>query len=235
MNFSPYFQIVFEDNHLIIVNKRSGVPSQGDKTGDQPLVEYVRDYIREAYKKPGNVFAGLIHRLDRPVSGLVILAKTSKALERMNRQFQEKQVRKIYWAIVKSSPPKQADTLVNWLVKNQKTNFTKAFDKEVKGSLRAELSYKVIAGINDYYALEINPATGRPHQIRVQLSAMGCPIRGDVKYGFQGKNQDASINLHARRLIFTHPVTKKTIDVVAPLPSTKEWEMFRRLELMDIT
>lgn len=225
-----YFTPVYEDNHLIIVNKQSGVLAQGDKTGDVPLSEYVKSYLKEKYNKPGNVFAGVVHRLDRPVSGLVILAKTSKALERMNEMFKERKIRKTYWALVKQKPPQEEATLIHWLVKDTQRNFTKAHSREVKESQKAELSYKMLAKEKNYYLLEVTPVTGRPHQIRTQLAAIGCPIRGDVKYGFEEANEDGSINLHARRLEFIHPVKKEPLIVVAGLPENYYWKIFKDFE-----
>jgi 23S rRNA pseudouridine1911/1915/1917 synthase len=221
-----FFTIIHEDNHLILVNKKAGVPSQGDKTGDIPLTEYVREYIRVKYEKPGNVFTGLIHRIDRPVSGLVLLAKTSKALERMNKLFHDRQIRKTYWAIVKQKPEQEEGKLVHWLTRIQQKNITKAHKKEVPESQRSELDYKLIASIENYHLLEVYPLTGRQHQIRVQLAAMGCPIKGDVKYGFDRTNKDASICLHARMLEFEHPIQNEKVSFTAPIPETDIWSKF---------
>jgi len=221
-----FFTIVFEDNHLILVNKKAGVPSQGDNTGDKPLVEHVREYIKVTYQKPGNVFTGLIHRIDRPVSGLVMLSKTSKALERMNKAFQDHKINKTYWAIVKKRPEKPEGKLVHWLTRDTQKNKTKAHSKEVNGSQRAELDYKLLASIDNYHLLEIKPLTGRQHQIRVQLAAMGCPIKGDLKYGFDRSNKDGSICLHARGLTFEHPVQNESMTFEAPVPDSDIWEKF---------
>jgi 23S rRNA pseudouridine1911/1915/1917 synthase len=217
------FTVLFEDNHLLVVNKAAGVLVQGDSTGDVPLVEWGKKYIGEKYNKPGAVFLGVVHRLDRPVSGVVVLARTSKALERMNEQFREKQTEKIYWALVKNKPPKEEDTLIHWLLKDEGKNKTTFFTRETKGALRSELHYKVLEAVNGHWLLEVRPVTGRPHQIRVQLSSIGCPIRGDVKYGYPSVNQDASINLHARALSFLHPVKKEMMHVEAPLPDEEYW------------
>jgi 23S rRNA pseudouridine1911/1915/1917 synthase len=229
-SIKKYFKPVYEDNHLIIVNKESGVLAQGDKTGDIPLSEHVKLYLKEKYNKPGNVFAGVVHRLDRPVSGLVILAKTSKALERMNEMFKEKKIRKTYWAMVKQKPQQEEATLVHWLVKDTQRNITKTHSREVKESQKAELSYKILGKEKNYYLLEVNPVTGRPHQIRTQLASIGCPIRGDVKYGFEEANEDGSINLHARRLEFMHPVKKEPLVVYAGLPDNYYWKIFKDFE-----
>lgn len=216
--------VLYEDNHIIIVNKASGEIVQGDKTGDTPLVETVRAYIKEKYNKPGNVFCGLTHRLDRPVSGVVIFAKTSKALERINNMLKNHEIKKTYWAIVKNTPKQEAGTLVNYLVRNEKQNKSYAYSTEKPNSKRAELNYKVIGKSDNYTLLEVNLITGRHHQIRCQLAAMGCPIKGDLKYGFSRSNPDGSISLHARSIEFTHPVSKERIHVEAPTPVDNLWK-----------
>jgi 23S rRNA pseudouridine1911/1915/1917 synthase len=223
--------ILYQDNHLLIINKPSGVLVQGDATGDVPLVELAKEYIKQEYKKPGAVFLGVVHRLDRPVSGVVVFARTSKSLERMNALFREKETKKTYWAIVKNKPKKTEDTLVHWLLKDEKKNKTTFFIKETPGALRSELSYKIIGTAQSHWLLEVNPVTGRPHQIRVQLASMGCPIRGDVKYGYDNPTEDGrSISLHARRLEFVHPVKKERMKFEAPLPDDGFWKYFSKLE-----
>lgn len=210
--------VVYEDNHIIIVNKTASEIVQGDKTGDTPLSETVKQYLKEKYQKPGNVFVGVTHRLDRPVSGLVLFAKTSKALSRLNEMFKRGEVQKTYWAVVKNRPPQEEGTLSHWLLRNEKQNKSYAYDKEKPGSKHALLDYHLIAASDNYYLLEVNLKTGRHHQIRCQLSKMGCPIKGDLKYGFARSNTDGSICLHARRIAFVHPVSKENITVEAPLP-----------------
>lgn len=216
-------QVIYEDNHLIIINKRAGDIVQGDKTGDKPLSEVVKSYLKDKYNKPGNVYLGVVHRLDRPTTGIVMFAKTSKALPRLNKLFAEKEAKKTYWAIVKNSPPKMVDTLVHWLRKNPKNNKSTAHLKEIAEGKKAILHYKVLKQLDNYFLLEIELETGRHHQIRVQLSSIGCPIKGDLKYGFDRSNTDASIHLHARELNFVHPVSNETIHVVAPLPEDSVW------------
>lgn len=210
-------RILFEDNHLIIVNKLPGELVQGDITGDIPLLEKVREYIRLTYDKPGNVFTGLIHRLDRPTSGIVVFAKTSKALTRMNAVFEKRDVEKIYWAIVQGAPSLESSTLTHWLKKDRQKNKSFYYPKEIPGSKKAVLHYKVLKKLTHYSLLEVKLDTGRHHQIRVQLSAIGCPIKGDLKYGFARSNRDASICLHARSISFVHPVHKEKLTVIAPL------------------
>lgn len=217
-------QVLFEDNHLIAVNKKPSDIVQGDKTGDVPLSEHVKEYIRQKYGKPGDAYLGVIHRLDRPVSGIVLFAKTSKALSRMNESFRERDVQKTYWAVVASRPPQESGTLVHWLRKNEAANKSFASEKEVNGALRSELSYKLIASSDRYFLLEVLPLTGRHHQIRVQLAAMGCIIKGDLKYGARRSNPDASIHLHARKLEFTHPVKKEPVTIIAPPPEENLWK-----------
>ncbi len=216
-------QVLYEDNHLIVINKRPGDIVQGDITGDIPLSEIVKEYIKEKYDKPGAVFLGVVHRLDRPTSGLVIFARTSKALGRMNRLLAENKVRKTYWAVVKNRPSKEHDTLIHWLRKNPSKNKSYASDKETKASKRAELDYKLIKALDHYYLLEIILKTGRHHQIRVQLAEIGCPIKGDLKYGAARSNADASIHLHARSVSFLHPVQKEEISIEAPPPQDPIW------------
>jgi len=218
--------VLYEDNHLLVVNKGTGVLVQGDETGDVPLVELCKKYIKEKYNKPGEVFLGVVHRLDRPVSGVVVLARTSKALERMNELFRDRQTKKIYWAVVRSKPKVERGTLVHWLVKNEKNNKVTAFAKENKDGRRSELNYRLLKHKSDFCLLEVNPITGRPHQIRVQLASMGCVIVGDVKYGDHSPNPDKSICLHARQLTFVHPVKKETISIEAPLPKNEVWNLF---------
>lgn len=209
-------RILFEDNHLIIVNKMAGEIVQGDKTGDEPLLEGVRTYIKEKYSKPGNVFCGLVHRIDRPVSGAVIFAKTSKGLERMNALVKERNIRKIYWAIVEGHTEKESDTLVHFLRKNEKLNKSFCVSEDDSKAQKATLSYRVLKRLDHYTLLEVELFSGRHHQIRVQLSAIGHCIKGDLKYGARRSNPDASISLHAHQLIFEHPVTHEIVDVVAP-------------------
>lgn len=218
--------VIYEDNHIILVNKASSEIVQGDKTGDTPLSETVKQYIKEKYHKPGNVFLGVTHRLDRPVSGLVLFARTSKALSRLNEMFKTKEIKKTYWAIVKNQPPAPAGELVHWLVRNEKQNKSYAYDREVKDSKKAILDYKVIGRSEHYYLLEINLQTGRHHQIRCQLAKMGCPIKGDLKYGAQRSNPDGSICLHARQIEFVHPVSKEKMSFEAPVPESALWKSF---------
>lgn len=220
-------QIVYEDNHIIIVSKRSGEIVQGDKTGDVPLSELVKQYIKEKYAKPGAVFLGVVHRLDRPVNGLVVFARTSKALERLNRMFANGEVRKTYWAITQNRPETDEGTLEHWLTRNEKQNKSYASEREKSGSKRAILKYKVIGESERYNLLEINLLTGRHHQIRCQLAAIGCPIKGDLKYGAKRSNPDGSISLLARHVEFVHPVSKELISVDAPLPDDVLWRSMK--------
>ncbi len=215
--------MLYEDNHLIVVNKRPGDIVQGDKTGDTPLSEVVKDYIKDKYNKPGNVYLGVVHRLDRPTSGIVVFARTSKALPRLNQLFKDRDAKKTYWAIVKNMPPKEEDSLVHYLKRNPKQNKSYAHIKEIPESKRAILDYKIIQKMNNYFLLEVALHTGRHHQIRSQLSAIGCPIKGDLKYGFDRSNKDASISLHARKLSFDHPVKDLKLDLVAPVPNDPLW------------
>jgi 23S rRNA pseudouridine1911/1915/1917 synthase len=216
-------QVLFEDNHLIIVNKRSGDISQGDKTGDKPLSDVVKEYVKEKYNKAGNVFLGVVHRLDRPTSGVIIFARTSKALERLNKMLRDKKINKTYWAVVKNHPKKEKDTLINFLKKNPKNNKSSAYHKEISGSKRAVLHYEVIQKLDNYSLLEIDLETGRHHQIRTQLANIGFPIKGDLKYGFNRSNKDGSIHLHARKIEFIHPVSKENISIIAPTPNEVIW------------
>ena len=216
-------QILHEDNHIIVVNKRVGDIVQGDKTGDKPLSEVVKEYIKVKYNKPGEVFLGVVHRLDRPTTGIVVFARTSKALTRMNELFSNRETQKTYWAIVKNKPLNTEDKLVHYLKRNEKNNTSKAHLKEVPDSKLASLDYKIIATLQNYFALEINLHTGRHHQIRAQLSAIGSPIKGDLKYGFDRSNPDGGIHLHARKLVFAHPVSKENIEIIAPTPNDVIW------------
>lgn len=219
-------EIVYEDNHLIIVYKHSGEIVQGDKTGDVPLSEDVKCYLKEKYQKPGNVFLGVVHRLDRPVTGLVVFAKTSKALTRLNKMFRDGEVHKTYWAITKNLPPQSEGTLTHWLVRNEKQNKSYAYDHEVPHSKKAILKYRLIGQSDHYCLLEVNLMTGRHHQIRCQLAHMGCPIKGDLKYGAQRSNPDGSICLLAHHVEFVHPVSKQLISLDSPLPEDKLWQVW---------
>jgi 23S rRNA pseudouridine1911/1915/1917 synthase len=217
-------EVLFEDNHLIIVNKKSGDIVQGDKTGDTPLSEIVKDYIKDKYNKPGNVFLGVVHRLDRPTTGIVVFARTSKALERFNKMLRDKTVNKTYWAVVKNKPEKDSDTLISFLRKNPKNNKSTSYSSEIEGSKKAILHYKLLKSLDNYHLLEVDLETGRHHQIRCQLSAIGSSIKGDLKYGFDRSNKDASIHLHARKIDFIHPVTKVEIKIIAPTPNEVIWK-----------
>ena len=216
-------EVLFEDNHLVIVNKKSGDIVQGDKTGDKPLSEVVKEYIKDKYNKPGNVFLGVVHRLDRPTTGVIVFARTSKALERFNKMLRDKKVHKTYWAVVKNKPKKDNDTLIGFLRKNPKNNKSTSYSSEIENSKKAILHYKTIKSLNNYHLLEVDLETGRHHQIRCQLSAIGSPIKGDLKYGFDRSNKDASIHLHARKIDFIHPVTNEKIVVTAPTPNEVIW------------
>lgn len=215
---------VYEDNHIIIVYKNSGEIVQGDKTGDEPLSETVKKYIKEKYQKPGNVFLGVVHRLDRPVSGLVVFAKTSKALTRLNKMFRDGEVHKTYWAITKDAPKESEGMLTDWLVRNEKQNKSYAYSHEVHNSKKAILQYKVIAHTDNYNLLEINLMTGRHHQIRCQLANMGCPIKGDLKYGAKRSNPDGSISLLSHHVELAHPVSKELISIDSPVPDDNLWK-----------
>jgi len=228
------FHVVYEDNHLIIVNSRAGLLVQGDSTGDRTLTDAVKEYIKKEYNKPGDVFLHPIHRLDRPVSGLVAFARTSKGLERMMEIFRKRDIQKTYWAVVRRKPKEEKGKLTHWLVKDEGKNVVTAHDKEVAGSQKAELYYKVIGTINKFWLIEVEPISGRSHQIRVQLASMGCPIRGDIKYGYDRPNNDSSINLHARRLYFTHPIKKEPIICKAAVPENTFWEEFLELDPEEI-
>jgi 23S rRNA pseudouridine1911/1915/1917 synthase len=220
-------EILYEDNHLLVINKAAGTLVQGDKTGDEPLVEAAKLYIKEKYDKPGAVFLGLVHRLDRPVSGVTVLARTSKALSRMNRLFQTRDVEKTYWAVTASAPPAAEGNLVHWLLKDSSRNVTQVYEREREGAKRAELDYRLLYQKDGQFLIEVKPLTGRPHQIRVQLAAMGCPIAGDLKYGFPAPHPDQNISLHARSLSFMHPVRKEPLSITAPLPEKVYWLNFR--------
>jgi len=219
-------RVLLEDNHLLVVNKLPSEIVQGDKTGDEPLSESLKKYLKVKYNKPGNVFVGVVHRLDRPVSGAIIFAKTSKALTRLNNMVKERKFKKTYWAIVKQAPPNQSDTLIHHLVRNPQKNKSFAYKKPVDNSKEAILSYKLLATSNDYYLLEVDLHTGRHHQIRAQLAAIGCPIKGDLKYGFPRSNKDASISLHARTIEFLHPVKKEPVIITATPPANALWDYF---------
>lgn len=225
-------QILYEDNHLIIINKKASEIVQGDKTGDLPLSEKVKNFIKQRDNKPGNVFCGVCHRLDRPVSGIVIFAKTSKALSRMNEIFRDKAIKKTYWAVVKNKPPQTQQRLTHYLIKNEQTNKSKAYNEPRNGALKAELEYTLLASISNYHLLEINLFTGRHHQIRAQLSAIGCPIKGDLKYGFDRSNPDASIHLHSYKAEFVHPVKQESLSVTCK-PSTKDVAWNELVKLVD--
>lgn len=219
-------EVLYEDNHLIAVNKRAGDITQGDKTGDEPLPEKVKRWIKEKYDKPGNVFCGVIHRLDRPTSGLVMFAKTSKGLSRMNVLFKEKDVQKTYWAIVENAPENESGTLMDYLKKNKQKNKSSVVNERTEGAKKAELDYRVIGRSDRYTLLEVLPKTGRHHQIRTQLSKKGCIIKGDLKYGAKRSNKDGSICLHARAISFIHPVKKELVQITAPVPQDSLWKWF---------
>ncbi len=220
--------ILYEDNHLIAINKQSGELVQGDKTGDLALNEQLKLFLKEKYHKPGNVFCGVIHRIDRPVSGAVLFAKTSKALSRMNQLVKDREIEKIYWGIVQNRPPKEEDTLIHYLRRNESENRTYVSTAEREGFLKSELSYRLIDSSDRYHLLEIHLKTGRHHQIRAQLSAIGCPLKGDLKYGAPRSNPDGSISLHSRSICFIHPVSKTSVHIVAPLPDEKLWQFFSK-------
>lgn len=221
-------EVLYEDNHIIAVNKKPSDIVQGDKTGDTPLSDFVKQYVKKKYDKPGDVFIGTVHRIDRPVSGVVLFARTSKALTRLNKMFQDKQIQKTYWAVVKNRPENFKGKLVHYLKKNAEKNMSKAYAKEIPGSSRSELDYALTSSLDNFHLLEVKPITGRHHQIRVQLSKMGSPIKGDVKYGFNRGNKDASIHLHARKIEFMHPVKKEQITIIAPPPKDVLWNEFAK-------
>ena len=223
--------VLYEDNHIIAVNKSTSEIVQGDKTGDQPLSETIKLYLKEKYNKPGDVFLGVTHRLDRPVSGVVLFAKTSKALTRLNEMFRNQEVKKTYWAIVKEKPAQPEGRLENYLIRNEKQNKSVAFDTERSDAKKAALSYRLIAHSDTYYLLEVQLETGRHHQIRCQLAKMGCPIKGDLKYGFPRSNPNGGISLHARSVEFIHPVSKLKISLTAPVPNDdKLWDTMEKLQ-----
>lgn len=220
--------VLYEDNHLLIVNKPAGVLVQPDKKGDRALEEILKDYIKQKYNKPGEVFLGVCHRIDRPVSGVVVFARTSKALIRMNELFKGRDVHKTYWAVVENQPKETEGTLINWMKKDEQKNLSRAYDKEVPGSSRCELHYRLLGASDKYFLLEVNPVTGRHHQIRVQLSKIGCSIKGDIKYGAKRTNKDGSIHLHARKIEFVHPVKNEPLTITAPVPDEVIWKFFEK-------
>jgi 23S rRNA pseudouridine1911/1915/1917 synthase len=228
------FHVIYEDNHLIIVNKAAGVIVHADKTRDKTLEDYIKEYVKEKYNKPGDVFLGTVHRLDRPVSGLIIFARTSKGLERMNELFRKRDIQKTYWAITRRKPEKKADKLTHWLVKDNDRNVVTAYDYPIENAQKAELNYRYLGTINKHHLIEVEPITGRPHQIRVQLASIGCPIRGDLKYGYDRANPDGSINLHSRRVYFIHPIKKEPVLCKAALPENPFWEEFLELDQEEI-
>ena len=220
-------EVLYEDNHLLIVNKPAGMPVQRDESGDESLIDVAKKYIKKKYHKQGAVFVGLPHRLDRPVSGIVILARTSKALERLNKMFQQHKIKKIYWAIVEDMPPSEEGYLTHYILRNPQNNTSKAFNKPVKGAKKAQLNYKFIGATKNYYLLEIELLTGRHHQIRAQLAKIKCHIKGDLKYGAKRSNKGGGIHLHARRVTFVHPVKQQEINIIAPVPNDNLWQIFK--------
>lgn len=224
-----YMKVLYEDNHLIIVNKASSEIVQGDKTGDKPLSEMVKEYLKEKYNKPGNVFCGVTHRLDRPTSGVVVFAKTSKALTRLNKMFRDDKIDKVYWAIVQNRPASTKGTLIHYLIKDNKRNKSLAYNKKKKNTKKAILHYLLIAQSDMHHLIEVKLETGRHHQIRVQLSKIGSPIKGDLKYGAKHSNNDGSISLHARAISFVHPVSKEVINITAPVPNDTLWKSFEKI------
>jgi 23S rRNA pseudouridine1911/1915/1917 synthase len=226
-------EVIYEDNHLIAVNKPAGMLVHEDETGDAPLSDYVKEYIKHRYDKPGDVFLGVIHRLDRPVSGVVVFARTSKALERMNRLFHDRKVEKVYWAVVARRPDPLRGHLQHYILKDREKNMVKAYDQlsnRSKDAKLSELDYELIGELAGHFVLEVRPLTGRPHQIRVQLAKMGCPIRGDLKYGFPQANPDGNINLHCRKLAFEHPIKMEPVEILADPPQEAIWDLFEGLE-----
>jgi len=226
-------EVLYEDNHLIVVNKSNAEIVQADKSGDKPLVDVIKEYLKEQYHKPGNVFLGVTHRIDRPVSGVVVFAKTSKALSRMNEIFRMHSMRKKYWAIVKNLPPEPEMRLVHYLIRNAKQNKCYAYDERVADSKKSILSFRLLAESDHYFLLEVDLETGRHHQIRCQLAKIGCPIKGDIKYGFPRTNKDGGISLHARSIEFVHPVSKEIVKITAPLPDDVLWNEFSKLVVED--
>jgi 23S rRNA pseudouridine1911/1915/1917 synthase len=220
--------VLYEDNHIIIVNKASSEIVQGDITGDKPMSEMVKEYLKEKYNKPGNVFCGVTHRLDRPTSGVVVFAKTSKVLPRLNLMFKDNEVGKIYWAIVQNRPISDTGTLTHYLVKDERKNKSSAYDTEKSNTKKAIMHYSLIAQSDNYFLLEVQLETGRHHQIRVQLAKIGCPVKGDLKYGAKRSNRDGSISLHARGISFVHPVSQNKIDLIAPVPDDNLWKAFEK-------
>lgn len=234
MTTATTLEVLYEDNHIIAINKKPSDIVQGDKTGDEPMSEKIKQFLRNKYDKPGDVFCGVVHRIDRPVSGVVLFAKTSKALSRLNELFRTKDIQKTYWAVVKNKPKEDEGILIDYLIKDEQKNKSRAYKEVRKGALKSELHYKIIAKTDNYFLLEINPITGRHHQIRVQLSAMGSPIKGDIKYGFDRTNKDASIHLHARKITFTHPVKQTPLTIIAPPPDEVIWNAcVKELNLVD--
>lgn len=224
-------EIIFEDNHLIAVNKKPGEISQEDKTGDSPMGTAIKDYLKEKYNKPGNVYLGVVHRLDRPVSGVIVFARTGKAASRMSNKLRNREIQKTYWALVKNIPPKEEDTLTHYLLKNNHLNRSFVYNETRNDAKEATLHYRVIATLDNYFLLEVKPFTGRHHQIRVQLATIGCPIKGDIKYGFDRTNSDGSIHLHARSIQFSHPVKQQPVSIIADPPADRLWDTC--LQLME--
>lgn len=221
--------VIYEDNHLIVINKKPSQIVQGDKTGDETLPDMIKSYLKEKYNKPGNVFCGVVHRLDRPTSGIVVFAKTSKALSRLSEQFKSRETEKTYWAVVEDAPPKDEETLESYLLKNEKQNKSYIVAADKTGAKKASLHYKMVKSSARYHLLEVELFTGRHHQIRCQLAGIGCPVKGDLKYGARRSNKDGSIHLHARKLVLTHPTTKERLLFVAPVPDDNLWKFFEDL------